>query len=130
MSTGSAFQTLGKTVAVSAGVTAASNLIRYQDLGLVVGQAPQSLRVVNNGTADVWMQLSATAQTAAFPAAGAGAGTPAYGVRLKPGVIEIFGLNFMSLNPNNEQPIDPGFFVNTISGSAGQIIEITGGEGL
>lgn len=129
MSTGSAFQWVGKTVAVSAGLTAGSNLVKFTDLG--INQAPQALRVVNNGTVDVWMWLSNVTQAGvAFPVAAAGAGTPAYGVRLKPGVIEIFGFNAININPNNEQPVNPGFFVNTIALLAAQAIDITGGEGL
>lgn len=128
MSTGSAFQTSGKSVSVAAGASSASNLLKFTDLGLT--QAPQALRIVNNGTVPVWLWISNATQTAVFPVAGANAGTPAFGVLLMPGVIEIFGFNAINVNPNNEQPQNPGFWVNTISSLTAQPIFITGGEGL
>jgi hypothetical protein len=129
MSIGSAFQPVGKTVTVTAGTAALSALIRWADLAIT--QPPQSMRVCNNGTVDVWAWFSNAPQTAAFPAAGTTtAGTPAYGVRLKPGVIEIFTFNAVNVNPNNEQPQDPGFYINTISTGAGNPVDVSFGEGL
>jgi hypothetical protein len=134
MGIGSAFQTSGKTASITAGVAVVTPLIRWTDLGLT--QSPQALRLVNNGTVDVWVWISNAAQGGtAFPTAGTasgvgGAGTPQYGFRLKPGVVEVFGFNAVNLNPNNEQPQNPGFFFNNLSTVAGQIVDISPGEGI
>jgi hypothetical protein len=128
----SAFQALGKSVSLltnAAASTTQSAVIFLTDLGLL--QAPQSLRIVNNGTVDIWVSFTPLTQAAAFPTPGTvTAGTPQPGFRLKPGVVEVFALNAMSPNPAVAQIGNPGFWVNTISTVAAQPFDITPGEGL
>jgi hypothetical protein len=94
-----------------------------------LSQWPQSLRVVNNGTTDIWVWFTATAQTAAFPVPGTTTpGTPAPGFRAKPGIVEVFGLNVVA--PNVQNPLSSNFFVNTIALAGAQVLDISPGEGL
>lgn len=125
------FQNQGKTCTITATAGAASALVKFSQLGLTQGQAPSSLRVVNNGTVDVWIQFSQTTAVAAFPTAGTvDGGTPQYGYRLKPGIVEVIAFNVVAANPGNDQPPIPGFWVNTFSSLATQNIDITPGEGI
>jgi hypothetical protein len=128
----SAFQQLGKTVTLNTNAVVSTNqsaIVLMTDFALT--QAPQSLRMINNGTADVWVYITPAAAVAAFPTAGTTtAGTPQPGFRLKPGVVEVFGLNVLAANPNNVQPPVAGFWVNTISSVASQPIDISPGEGM
>jgi hypothetical protein len=133
----SAFQQTGLSATLTTNVapsTSQSALVTLANLGLT--QAPQSLRMINNGTADVWVSITSATATAAFPTPGTTtAGTPTAGLRLKPGVVEVFGLSQLGLNAGGgSSPTGPGslpgFWVNTISASASQPIDITPGEGV
>jgi hypothetical protein len=125
------FQNQGKTCTIAATNGAASALVKFSQLGLIQGQAPSSLRVINNGTVDVWISFTQVTTVAAFPTPGTvDGGTPQYGYRLKPGIVEIIAFNVVAANPGADQPPIPGFWVNTISTVAAQNIDITPGEGI
>jgi hypothetical protein len=132
MSIISAFAAAGNTVTLNTNVaanTSQSCPVDLSDFGLT--QMPQALRMLNNGTADIWVYISGATQTAAFPTAGTtDAGTPQPGFRLKPGIREVFTLNAGSPNVEGLQPPVPGFWVNTISSVASQPLDITPGEGV
>jgi len=125
-------QASAKTITVQTNVapsTSQSTVINLTDMGLT--QWPQSLRMINNGTVDIWVYPSNSAQTAAFPTAGTvTAGTPQPGFRLKPGVVEVFALSVLATNPSAAQPPVPGFFLNTIASVASQQFDVSPGEGL
>lgn len=136
MALNEAFQASGLSFSISTNATPATSQSTLVTLaGLSLAQAPQSLRLVNNGTADVWLSITPAAATAAFPTPGTvTVGTPAAGVRLKPGIVEVFTLSQLGLNagagPAAQGPGSiPGWFMNTISASASQIVDCTPGEG-
>lgn len=128
MAINSAFQIRGKTFSLSAGAVNQSAVVLLSDLG--IDQYPQAWRFVNNGTLDVWIDIADAAAGAAFPLAGTvTSGTPTYGFRLKPGIIEVLGdviRKTLALPPS-----PPQFFVNYVSTAAGPTpFDIVPGEGL
>lgn len=127
----SAFQVIGQTVSLVTNATPATS--QSATVGLddfVLTQPPQSLRMINNGTSDIWIWLTKTAQTAAFPVAGTTEGGHAPGFRLKPGIIEVFAANVWAFNVEATDPKMSAFWVNTISAVASQQFDMTPGEGL
>lgn len=125
-----AFQLSGLSVSLTtnaAPATSQSALIKLSDLGML--QAPAALRVVNNGAVDIWMSITPAAAAAVLPTPGTTtAGTPTAGLRLKPGVVEVFTLAALGLAAGGAGV--PGFFVNTISANATQAFDLSPGEGL
>lgn len=124
MAYNSAFKPEGKTVTLTAGLSSGSKLVTAGSFGL--NNIPETVRLANNGTADIWMYISKGdqgPQTAAFPTAGGqnDIGTPQPGFRLKPGIVEVFTTKYVGPD---------GFYVNDISTSASQTYDITPGVGL
>jgi hypothetical protein len=133
MALGGAFKQDGLTFSLSAGAAVTSTPVRlFSDLG--IRQMPQAIRLLNNGTIDVWVEFDSQAQAGTnFPVAGTAnaIGTPAKGVRLKPGIIEVFYFQGQSPAGGLGALGEPGFVVNMIAASAGPaIIDFTLGEGL
>jgi hypothetical protein len=121
MATNVPFRITGKTITLQTSgtiSTSQSRQVQASDFGL--NDLPMQLRVVNNGTVDVWVSFTAATATAAFPTAGTTTvGTPTVGIRLKPNIIEIISLN-----------TTPVLWINDISGTASQTYDLTPGEGL
>ena len=121
MATNIPFRITGKTITLqtsSSISTSQSRQVLASDFGLT--NLPEQLRVVNNGTVDVWVSFTQATATAAFPTAGTTTvGTPTAGIRLKPNVVEIISLN-----------TGPVLWINDISGTASQAYDLTPGEGL
>src|ERR1700730_7020806 len=128
----SAFQYLGKSVTLITNAAASSTqrafVLRTE---FFLTQWPQALRMVNNGTVDIWVSFTQAGTAAAFPVGGTTtAGTPSAGFRLKPGIVEIFGWPTLAPNPSALHPQVPGFFVNSIASLGAQPFDMTPGEGL
>lgn len=127
MAINSAFQPRGKGFALTASAASQSAVIPLS--ALATDNFPSQMKWVNNGTVDVWVDIADAAVAAAFPTPGTvDAGTPTYGFRLKPGIIEVYGFVVRRTLANAINP--PQFVVNYIGASAGQAIEAIPGEGL
>jgi hypothetical protein len=127
MGINSAFQEMGLSVSITTQVTTQSTPIKLTDIGLP--NFPSQFRWVNNGTADVWIDISDAAATAAFPTAGTTtAGTPTFGWRMKPGIVEVSGLVIRRTQAAGAALTQ--LFVNTIGLAGGGPIDLTFGEGL
>lgn len=114
------FSIQGKTVSLQTSATPStsqSRQIQASDFGMT--SLPSQLRFVNNGTSDVWISMTSATATVVIPTPGTSTvGTPQAVVRLKPGVIEVFGMGG-----------GPVLFVSDISTGASQVYDVTPGEG-
>ncbi len=111
----------GKTITLqTSGSINTSQNRQVKESDFAISTLPSQFRIVNNGTADIWVVFSSTSgPTAAFPTAGTtSVGTPQPGWRLKPGVVEVF-----------TNPAGPSLFIADISSVASQTYDITAGEG-
>lgn len=127
MSDSSPFRPEGQTFTVTVGVASQATIVTLASIGC--SQFPRALRVVNKGTADCMIDIASAARTAAFPVAGTTTpGTPANGMRALPGVVEVW-LAANASSKNVDGLGNPGFVINTISGTAGQPVDFTPGEG-
>src|SRR5258708_18294323 len=111
----------GKTISLQTSATPStsqSRVILPTDFGM--GNLPAQVRIVNNGTGDVWISMTPASATAVIPTPGTTTvGTPQAVFRLKPGAIETFTCGG-----------GPALFVNDISTVASQVYDLTPGEGL
>lgn len=114
------FQPYGQTVSLQTSAsasTASSRLITPANFGL--DRLPPMLRVINRGTADIWISFTSATTTIAIPTPGTTtAGTPQACLIILPGVVEIF-----------VPPAGPGFWVNDISTGTSEVYHLTAGEG-
>lgn len=115
MSLASAFQASGPTVFL--GVTAASQQVAVVNAGTL--KVPSTVRVRNQSTNEVYIAFgAATGVVAAIPAGG----TPALGVPLAPGVVEVFTV------PGGD---NGGTYIAAVAAVAGPSnVLFTPGEGL
>jgi hypothetical protein len=126
MAYNSPFRPHGKTLTLQTNVVASTPTVPYlikpSDFGLNQGeQYPSQLRIINNGTADIFINVGnrSDIDTAAFPTPTAGAaGTGQYGWRIKPNAIEVFSIN-----------VGPTMYISDVSASASQQYDLTPGEG-
>lgn len=115
------FQPKGKTISFTTSgtpSTAQSRQVQASDFGLN-NRLPDNLRVVNRGSADVWISFTEATATIAIPTPGTTTtGTPQQAICIVPGVVEVFTL-----------PAGPVLWVNDISTGASETYHILGGEG-
>lgn len=116
------FKPVGNTIGLttsSSTSTSQSRAITPQNFGL--GDYPRQIRVVNRGTADVWIAFFQASTVVSIPTPGTTtAGTPQGVTILVPGVVEVFTLP-VGQNSN--------IFVSDISATASQTYYMQGGEG-
>lgn len=114
------FQPYGQTVSLQtsgSASTAQSRQITAANFGL--DRLPPMIRVINRGTADIWISFTNAQTTIAIPTPGTTtAGTPQACFLIVPGVVEIFVPN-----------AGPQLFVNDISTGTSNVYHLTGGEG-
>lgn len=111
-----AFVPLGNTVAITAAATAPTGVQALVNATTPVTCGTCQYRVINSGTVTVFLGVGANATAAANNAAEAVSGTPAAGIPLLPGAVEV--LRF-----------DEGVFFSG-KASANTTIYITPGQGL
>lgn len=122
MAGNTAFTPQGKTITLQTSATPSTSQNRQvKESDFAISTLPSQFRIVNNGSADIWIVLSSTsAPTAAFPTAGTTTvGTPQPGIRVKAGLTEVIG-----------NPAGPSLFIADICSVASQTYDITAGEGL
>lgn len=122
MAVNTPFQPLGKTISLTAGVTAQSRQILQTDFGLpgMNTPFPPHMRVVNRGSADIWLSFTGASTTIVIPTPGTNTvGTPQQAIIVVSGVVEVFTL-----------PTGAVLWVQDISLSASQTYHLTIGEGL
>lgn len=129
----SPFQPAGKSFSISVGAANQVTAVALSDLGLT--QTPSTMRLINNGTADVWITFgNVNNPVAAFPVAGTvTTGTPQAGLRLKPGAIETFEVPTFAANvPTVANPnvLSSGLWIATIGAAAGPVVDVSFGEGI
>lgn len=118
MAISGAFTPQTPTVAIVAGVAAASTTLTFPGSGgnaMAVPFCPPQARVVNNGTVEVYISFTTSARTAVIPVAG----TAQLEMPVQPNSVEVFNIN-----------TGASLFINTISGTAAQPIYVTLGEGM
>jgi hypothetical protein len=131
MAINSAFQAQSNTFAITVGVASSSTPVSFNPTlaNQAAAQAsglqsqPPQVRVVNQGTAPVYISFTTAARTAVAPVAG----TPSLEVPVQPGEDIVFTLTQIA-NANSATPYT--LLVNTISGTAAQPVLVTFGEGL
>jgi hypothetical protein len=106
--------------------TSQSATVTYASLG-ITGKGPSSVRLLNKGTADIWVSITQEAMAEIIPVAGTtGPGTPANAgsVWLEPGVDLVFTIAAVS-GPTTSAKL----CINSISASASQEFYVQFGEG-
>lgn len=90
-----------------------------------INYCPSQVRVVNTGTAIVYLSITSAARVAVVPTAG----TPSQEYPVLPNEDVVFTL---SAQPQQSQTgnTNLALFINTISASASQVLNVTFGEGM
>jgi hypothetical protein len=130
-----AFEPQGLTITLTTNaVGGTSNSVLINSAALGVKFKPTQFRLINVGTDYVWVSFTQTAAGIVVPTAGTGGGsnatvgTPQQAIRLVPLVVEVF--TFSQYNPNPTSGQGDGFYLNNISATAGQVFDVTAGEGV
>ena len=122
MAVNTAFSPMGNTISLTADLAARSVQVTAVNFGQPAspGQFPSMVRVVNVGTAAIWVSFTQATATIVIPTAGTTTvGTPQQAIIILPGVVEVFTIGG-----------GPTLWVNSISLSAAQTFHLLLGEGL
>jgi len=114
------FQPVGNTVSLQTSGTASTSQSRQVTIAnFGVDYARPNIRVVNRGSADIWISITEATATIAIPTPGTTtAGTPQQCWVIVPGIVEVFTI-----------PAGPTFWVSDISTGISQVYHIIMGEG-
>lgn len=85
-----AFVPMGNTAAITAASSAPTGVQAGIGAGKAVTSGTCQYRIVNAGSDIVWLGVGASAAAAATAAADASSGSPAAGIPLVPGAVEVF----------------------------------------
>lgn len=123
MSVITAFSPQGNTISfTTSGTPSTAQSVQITPTNFGVGGPgfPSQVRVVNRGTADVWISFTPLTATIAIPTPGTTTvGTPALAICILPGIVEVFTL-----------PSGPTLWMNNISTGTSQTYHVLIGEGM
>lgn len=88
-------------------------------------QCPAQVRIVNTGTAIVYVSVTSVARVAVVPTAS----VPSQEYPILPNEDVVFTLNAQP-QPSQTSNVNLSLFINTISASAAQVLNVTFGEGM
>jgi hypothetical protein len=110
----------GQTITLTADLAARSIQLTPANFGMPGTTFCGQYRMVNRGSADIFISLTPATAVIALPVAGTTTvGTPALGIYLIPGIVEVFTATS-----------GPSLWINSISTAAAQVFYISCGEGI